>query len=125
MMPLGFSKEPYPRFYSHIIILQYSPPMVVFNTILYSKVNVMGMVKKSITLTEQQNEWLQSQLSVGKYASDSELLRDLIRKEQARHDEVNAIREALVAAEKSGLSKRTPADIMADVLANRSISGQL
>lgn len=43
----------------------------------------------------------------------------------ARHDEVNVIREALVAAEKSGLSKRTPADIMADVLANRSISGQL
>jgi antitoxin ParD1/3/4 len=99
--------------------------VVALNTILSSKVNVMGMVKKSITLTEQQNEWLQSQLAVGKYASDSELLRDLIRKEQARHDEVNVIREALVAAEKSGLSKRTPADIMADVLANRSISGQL
>lgn len=48
----------------------------------------MGMVKKSITVTDQQNEWIQSQLSVGKYASDSELLRDLIRKEQAQTDEI-------------------------------------
>lgn len=83
------------------------------------------MVKKSITLTQQQNEWVQSQLAVGKYASDSELLRDLIRKEQARNDEVNVIREALIAAEDSGLSKREPADIMAEVLSKRSIDGKI
>lgn len=85
----------------------------------------MGMVKKSITLTQQQNEWVQSQLAVGKYASDSELLRDLIRKEQARNDEVNVIREALIAAEDSGLSNREPADIMAEVLSKRSIDGKI
>lgn len=83
------------------------------------------MVKKSITLTQQQNEWVQSQLAVGKYASDSELLRDLIRKEQARNDEVNVIREALIAAEDSGLSNREPADIMAEVLSKRSIDGKV
>ena len=66
----------------------------------------MGMVKKSITVTEQQNKWIQSQLSVGKYASDSELLRDLIRKEQARTDEITALRQALLLGEKSGLSNR-------------------
>ena len=85
----------------------------------------MGMVKKSITVTDQQNEWIQSQLSVGKYASDSELLRDLIRKEQARSDELSAIRQALLVGEKSGLSKRKPAEIMAEVLANRSLSADL
>ena len=83
------------------------------------------MVKKSITLTQQQNEWVQSQLAVGRYASDSELLRDLIRKEQARNDEVNVIREALIAAEDSGLSSREPADIMAEVLSKRSIDGKI
>ena len=85
----------------------------------------MGMVKKSITVTEQQNKWIQSQLSVGKYASDSELLRDLIRKEQARTDEITALRQALLLGEKSGLSNRKPADIMAEVLANRSLSADL
>ncbi len=85
----------------------------------------MGMVKKSITVTDQQNEWIQSQLSVGKYASDSELLRDLIRKEQARTDEIIELRQALLLGEKSGLSNRKPADIMAEVLANRSQSADL
>ncbi|WP_340678949.1 type II toxin-antitoxin system ParD family antitoxin [Paraglaciecola sp.] len=83
------------------------------------------MVKKSITVTDQQNEWIQSQLSVGKYASDSELLRDLIRKEQARTDEIIELRQALLLGEKSGLSNRKPADIMAEVLANRSQSADL
>jgi antitoxin ParD1/3/4 len=87
--------------------------------------NYMAMVKKSITVTEQQNEWIQSQLSVGKYASDSELLRDLIRKEQDRSDGFSALKQALLMGEKSGLSKRKPADIMADVLANRSLSADL
>lgn len=41
----------------------------------------MAMVKKSITVTEQQEQWMQAQLATGNYASDSELLRDLIRKE--------------------------------------------
>ncbi|MBL4630026.1 MAG: type II toxin-antitoxin system ParD family antitoxin [Paraglaciecola sp.] len=85
----------------------------------------MGMVKKSITVTDQQNKWIQSQLSVGKYASDSELLRDLIRKEQARTDEITALRQALLLGEQSGLSNRKPADIMAEVLANRSLSADL
>ena len=42
----------------------------------------MAMVKKSITVTDQQEQWMQGQLATGNYASDSELLRDLIRKEQ-------------------------------------------
>jgi antitoxin ParD1/3/4 len=85
----------------------------------------MVMVKKSITITDQQNEWIQSQLSVGNYASDSELLRDLIRKEQDRSDELSALRQALLMGEKSGLSKRKPADIMAEVFAHKSLSADL
>lgn len=73
-------------------------------------------------MTEQQNEWIQSQLSVGKYASDSELLRDLIKKKQVRADELSALRQALLVGKKSGLSKREPADTMAEVLASRSLS---
>lgn len=83
------------------------------------------MVKKSVTLTKQQNEWVQAQLSGGKYASDSEVLRDLIRKEQARQNDIKEIRQALISAENSGLSNRNPSEIMTEILVSKSIDSVL
>ena len=83
----------------------------------------MAMVKKSITLTEQQNDWLQSQIQKGLYASDSEILRELIReKQEASLNELRmqAIRSALEEGEASGVSERSPEDIKKAVLARRS-----
>ena len=79
----------------------------------------MPMIKKSITVTDKQNEWLQAQIKLGLYASDSELLRDLIRQKQendANNLRVQAIRAALIEGEKSGLSRRTPNQIKQAVL---------
>ena len=81
----------------------------------------MPMVKKSITLTEKQEEWLQSQLATGNYASDSEIVRDLIRREQERVEEINLIRQKLIEAEQRGFSALTPDDIVAKVLAERGL----
>lgn len=85
----------------------------------------MGMVKKSITVTDKQNEWIQAQLATGNYASDSELLRDLNRKEQEKMSQITLIRQALDEAELSGLSPRSPKDIMNKVLANRAINAKV
>lgn len=82
----------------------------------------MPMVKKSITVTDVQNDWLQSQIKQGLYASDSELLRDLIRQKQkddTNNLRVQVIRAALIEGEKSGFSSRTPEDIKKSVLARR------
>lgn len=79
----------------------------------------MSMIKKSITITDKQNEWLQAQIELGLYASDSELLRDLIRQKQeseANNLRVQAIRAALIEGERSGLSKLTPNQIKQAVL---------
>jgi antitoxin ParD1/3/4 len=79
----------------------------------------MSMIKKSITVTDKQNEWLQAQIELGLYASDSELLRDLIRQKQeseANNLRVQAIRAALIEGERSGLSKRTTNQIKQAVL---------
>ena len=83
----------------------------------------MAMVKKSITLTDQQNDWLQAQIQKGLYASDSEILRELIReKQEASLNElrIQAIRSALEEGEASGVSERSPEDIKKAVLARRS-----
>ncbi|MBD1583249.1 ribbon-helix-helix domain-containing protein [Pseudoalteromonas sp. S16_S37] len=79
----------------------------------------MAMVKKSITVTEQQEKWMQMQLATGGYASDSELLRDLIRKEQMRSNEIELLRQELIKAEQSGFSSRNAEDIVNTVLAKK------
>ncbi len=85
----------------------------------------MAMVKKSITVTDQQEQWMQAQLATGNYASDSELLRDLIRKEQMRTSEVEVIRQELIKAEQSGFSSRSPEDIVNAVIARKQINGEV
>jgi antitoxin ParD1/3/4 len=62
----------------------------------------MATVRKTITLTEQQNNWIAAQITAGSYTNDSEAIRDLIRREQERGAEVEAIRQALIEGEESG-----------------------
>ncbi|TLS66724.1 type II toxin-antitoxin system ParD family antitoxin [Mariprofundus erugo] len=62
----------------------------------------MTTVRKTITLTDQQDAWVKAQIDAGHYTNDSEFIRDLIRREQERSVEIEAIRAALVAGEESG-----------------------
>lgn len=66
----------------------------------------MGIVRKTITLTDQQDNWIKAQISAGHYANDSEYIRDLIRREQERSAEIEAIRAALIEGEVSGEPRR-------------------
>ena len=65
----------------------------------------MATVRKTITLTDQQDSWIKSQIDAGHYTNDSEYIRDLIRREQERSAEIEAIRAALVDGENSGEPK--------------------
>ena len=62
----------------------------------------MTIVRKTITLTTHQDEWIKAQVDAGGYTNDSEYIRDLIRREQERGTEIGAIRAALVEGEQSG-----------------------
>jgi antitoxin ParD1/3/4 len=62
-------------------------------------------VRKTITLTEQQNAWIAAQIEAGHYTNDSEAIRDLIRREQQRSAEFENIRTALINGENSGEPK--------------------
>ena len=65
----------------------------------------MGTVRKTITLTDQQDRWIKAQIIAGHYTNDSEYIRDLIRREQERSAEIEAIRSALIEGEASGEPK--------------------
>ncbi|KZB70262.1 MULTISPECIES: type II toxin-antitoxin system ParD family antitoxin [Thalassospira] len=75
------------------------------------------MIKKSITVTETQEAWIQTQLATGQYASDSEIVREALREKQQRMAEIERIRGALIEAEESGLSNVTKEDIRSAVKA--------
>lgn len=52
-------------------------------------------------------------------------MRNLIRREQERVEEIDLIRKQLIEAEQSGFSSRTPNDIVSSVLAKREKNDNL
>ncbi|MBI6702798.1 type II toxin-antitoxin system ParD family antitoxin [Pseudomonas viridiflava] len=70
----------------------------------------MGTVRKTITVTDQQDSWIKAQIDAGRYTNDSEYIRDLIRREQERSAEIEGIRQALIEGEASGEPRRFSVD---------------
>jgi antitoxin ParD1/3/4 len=62
----------------------------------------MGTIRKTITVTDQQDKWIKAQIEGGDFTNDSEYIRDLIRRDQARSSEIDAIRGELIKGEQSG-----------------------
>ena len=89
----------------------------------------MPMVKKSISITDQQDSWIKSQISIGHFGNESEVIRELIRERQIREQETSteivAIRAALNEGEKNGMSTRTPDEIMNAVMERKRKNGEL
>lgn len=79
----------------------------------------MAMVKKSITVTEQQDRWIKAQIEMGHYGNESEILRELIRERQLREQETNreieVIRAKLIEAEANGFTDQSPAEILKEI----------
>jgi antitoxin ParD1/3/4 len=71
----------------------------------------MPTVRKTITLTDQQDGWIKAQIQAGHYTNDSEYLRDLIRRELERSAQTDALRAALIEGENSGTPQ--PFDLQA------------
>jgi antitoxin ParD1/3/4 len=76
------------------------------------------MVKKSISVTDQQDSWIKAQIKTGHYGNESEVVRELIRERQLRDQEtpaeIEAIRAALIEGEESGFSDRSVDEIWED-----------
>ncbi|MEQ1816446.1 MAG: type II toxin-antitoxin system ParD family antitoxin [Nitrosomonas sp.] len=75
----------------------------------------MPMVKKSISVTNQQDSWIKAQIKTGHFGNESEVIRELIRErqihEQETPEEIAAIRAALIKGEQSGFSNRSIEEI--------------
>ncbi|MGE6605823.1 type II toxin-antitoxin system ParD family antitoxin [Halomonas sp. NPDC076908] len=63
------------------------------------------MHRKTITLTEQQDNWVKAQIESGHFGNDSEYIRDLIRRDQQAKQRLAILRQALVEGESTGNPK--------------------
>lgn len=79
----------------------------------------MSMHRKTITLTEQQDDWVKAQIKSGHFGNDSEYIRDLIRRDQQAKERLATLRQALADGESSGKPK--PLDISAIKAAGRKL----
>ena len=71
----------------------------------------MAMTRKTITITDQMDDWVKGQVESGKYGNDSEYFRDLIRKDQSQEDNLETLRNLLIDGEQSGSNNRNVTDI--------------
>ena len=65
----------------------------------------MSTTRKTITVTDQQDEWIKNQIQSGRFTNDSEYIRALLRQDQELNSHNDAIRMALIKGEESGEAK--------------------
>jgi antitoxin ParD1/3/4 len=86
---------------------------------------MMATVRKTITFTEQQDQWIKAKIAEGQFTNDSEYIRDFVRRDQEKAAELDMLRAALIEGEQSGMSDRTPEDIRKSVRERMRKNGQL
>lgn len=77
----------------------------------------MSTVRKTITLTDTQDDWIKAKIANGDYTNDSEYVRDLIRRDQER---ARALKLAIDEGLASGVSPRSVDDIWGDAEARHA-----
>ena len=84
----------------------------------------MGTTRKTITVTEQQDQWIKAQIKRGGFTNDSEYIRDLIRRDQDSA-KFQSLKEAIQEGLDSGASDRTVSQIMEGVETRLRANGRL
>ena len=70
------------------------------------------MATMNISLPEQMKAWVEEQTRSGRYGNSSDVVRDLIRREQIRADKIANMQRLVDEGRASGISDRTPREII-------------
>jgi len=75
------------------------------------------MATMTVSLPDPMKDWIEAQISKGDYASASDYVRDLVRRDRARREQeltLDELREKLAASRDSGEGGRSVDDIFAE-----------
>ena len=73
------------------------------------------MTRQSITLANQNDEWLKQQVANEEFTSKSEEVNYLIKQAREHDEYVEFVRMKLDRAERSGFSTKTKEELLADI----------
>jgi antitoxin ParD1/3/4 len=73
------------------------------------------MATMNVSLPDPMKAWVEAQVETGHFSNASDYVRDLIRRDQQDQAQREALVQALVAGETSGISTRDIAGIWRDV----------
>jgi antitoxin ParD1/3/4 len=71
----------------------------------------MGTIRKTITLTDKQDQWIKTQIAAGEFTNDSEYIRDLVRRDQEQNAQFMALKQAVQEGLDSGISDKTVREV--------------
>ena len=75
------------------------------------------MATMNISLPDQMKQWVEDQTKDGRYANSSDVIRDLIRREQIKAEKIAHMQRLIDEGRASGISDRTMEDIRTEALA--------
>jgi len=75
----------------------------------------MQTTRKSITFTDQQDNWIKLRVEKGDFTNDSEYIRELVRKDQAENMKLLELKQAIDEGLQSGRSALKISDIIKKV----------
>ncbi len=74
------------------------------------------MATMTVSLPDPMKDWIEAQIKHGEYASVSDYVRDLVRRDRERREQeftLDDLRQKLAASKESGISTRTVDEIFA------------
>lgn len=75
------------------------------------------MATMNISLPDPMKAWVEEQAKSGRYANTSDVVRDLIRREQIKAEKIANMQRLIDEAYASGISDQTPREIFEEVRA--------
>ncbi|NNC73067.1 MAG: type II toxin-antitoxin system ParD family antitoxin [Sphingomonadaceae bacterium] len=75
------------------------------------------MAQMNLSLPDGLKAWVESRVSEGRYASASDYVRDLMRRDQERAEEIAWLQAEIDKGRASGIDPREPEQIFADAKA--------
>lgn len=79
------------------------------------------MATMNISLPDQMKAWVEAQSADGKYANSSDLIRDLIRREQIKQEKIAALNVLLEEGEASGYVEMSAEELLKSVRAKAEL----
>lgn len=86
------------------------------------------MATMTVSLPDPMKEWIEAQIKKGEYASASDYVRDLVRRDRARRGQeltIEELRQLVADARASGIGTRSVDDLFAEAERMVSARGRL